>query len=150
MVDSMPLAMEARPHPTHFKVVKKDDNAWLSFGREAWEDVKNLVRIQNMAKASVPLLPPSQAYFLRENLKLRLLSARLSLLAHDQGAFREDLKTAQDWIRHYFDINSPEAKESLATLRLIYGSEINIDRMDINDSLNAIHEFRSSEERSVK
>ncbi|MBY0577857.1 MAG: uroporphyrinogen-III C-methyltransferase [Burkholderiales bacterium] len=144
LVDAMPLAMEAHPHPAPGKTGKKEGSVWLAFGREAWEDVKQLVKIQNMGKEEMPLLPPSQAYFLRENLKLRLLSARLSLLAHDQGAFREDLKTAQDWIRRYFDVNSAEAKESLSTLHQIYGSEINLDRMDINDSLNAIHDFRGS------
>ena len=38
------------------------------------------------------LLPPDQAYFLRENLRLRLLSARLALLAQDQAAFQADLE----------------------------------------------------------
>lgn len=150
LVDSMPLAMEAHPRPAPVKAEKQQSDAWLAFGREAWNDVKQLIRIQNTAKREMPLLPPSQAYFLRENLKLRLLSARLSLLAHDQGAFREDLKTAQDWIGHYFDVHSPEAKESLTILRQIYGSEINIDRMDINDSLNAIHDFRAAAERGAK
>ena len=150
-VDSMPLAMEAHPRPAPPKTGKPSDgNLWLTFGREAWEDIKQLVKIQNMKKEEVPLLPPSQAYFLRENLKLRLLSARLALLAHDQGAFREDLKLAQQWIGQYFDVNAQDTRESLATLHQIYGSEIAIDRMDINDSLNAIHDFRASGARGVK
>ncbi len=149
-VDTMPLAMEARPHPAPHHAENKGGSTWIELGREAWNDIKNLIKIQNMGKPDVPLLPPSQAYFLRENLKLRLLSARLSLLAHDQGAFRQDLRMAQDWIRQYFDTASPDAKESLATLHQIYGSEIAIDRIDINDSLNAIHDFRASGEWMVK
>lgn len=149
-VDSMPLAMEARPHPVAHAKETTGGSTWLELGREAWNDIRNLIKIQKVGKPAVPLLPPSQAYFLRENLKLRLLSARLSLLAHDQGAFRQDLKMAQQWIRQYFDTTSPDAKESLATLQQIYGSEIAIDRMDINDSLNAIHDFRASGEWTVK
>ncbi len=147
LADSMPLAMEAHPHPAPLKPERKEANVWLAFGREAWNDIRQLVRIQNMEKKEVPFLLPSQSYFLRENLKLRLLSARLSLLAHDQTGFRDDLKLAQDWINKYFDANSPEAKESLVTLHQIYGSEIAIDRLDINDSLNAIHDFRASREK---
>lgn len=149
LVDSMPLAMEAHPHPVQAKAEKGGD-VWLAFGKEAWNDIRQLIRIQNMGKEEVPFLLPSQAYFLRENLKLRLLSARLSLLAHDQNSFREDLGLAQKWIRKYFDISSPQAKESLSTLHLIYGSEIAIDRMDINDSLNAIHDFRAARELGAK
>ena len=144
-VDSMPLAMDAHPHPGPKKEVRDEKSPWLRFWKETWEDVKGLVRIQNMGKKEMPLIPPSQAYFLRENLKLRLLSARLSLLAHDQVAFREDLETAQDWIRGNFDLDSAEVKDALATLKQIYGSEIKIDRVDINDSLNAIHDFRSEQ-----
>lgn len=149
-VDGMPLAMEERPHPMPHKHEESKESTWLELGREAWEDIRNLIKIQNLGKPEVPLLLPSQAYFLKENLKLRLLSARLSLLAHDQAAFRQDLKMAQDWIRQYFDTASPDAKESLATLHQIYGSEIAIDRMDVNDSLNAIHDYRASGEWAVK
>ncbi|HQT26982.1 MAG TPA: uroporphyrinogen-III C-methyltransferase, partial [Burkholderiales bacterium] len=80
LVDGMPLAMEAHPRPAPVKA-KKEGNVWLAFGQDAWSDIRQLVRIQNMGKDEVPFLLPSQAYFLRENLKLRLLSARLSLLA---------------------------------------------------------------------
>ncbi len=149
LVDGMPLAMEAHPRPAPIQV-KKESNVWLAFGQEAWKDIRQLVRIQDMGKNEVPFLPPSQAYFLRENLKLRLLSARLSLLAHDQGAFRDDLALAQQWIRKYFDADSVQAKEALSILHQIYGSEIAIDRMDINDSLNAIHDFRVSREAGGK
>lgn len=144
MVDSMPLAMAAHPRPAQAKVEAKDASPWLKFGREAWNDIRQLVKIQNMAGKETPFIAPSQDYFLRENLKLRLLSARLSLLGHDQNAFREDLKIAQEWIRKYFDVNASEVQESLSSLQQIYGSEIAIDRMDINDSLNAIHDFRAS------
>lgn len=150
LVDGMPLAMEAHPSQQPVKPVRKEGNIWLAFGREAWNDIRQLVKIQNMEKKEVPFLLPSQAYFLRENLKLRLLSARLSLLAHDQNGFRDDLKLAQDWIRQYFDVSSPEAKKSLSVLNQIYGSEIAIDRLDINQSLNAIHEFRASRESGEK
>ena len=42
------------------------------------------------------LLSPPQAYFARENLKLRLLNARLALLSRNEAAFRSDLIAAQD------------------------------------------------------
>ena len=49
------------------------------------------------------MLLPQQQFFLRENLKLRLLSARFALLFHDQANFRADLTAADAWLTKYFD-----------------------------------------------
>ena len=71
--------------------------------------MKQLVRIQIMDKPDVALLSPSQAYFLRENLKLRLLSARHALLARDGPSFKADLDASMDWISRYYDNKSEPA-----------------------------------------
>ncbi len=75
-----------------------------------------LVRIENTEKQEMPLLSPTQTFFLRENLKLRLLSARMALLTRDEVSFRRDLKTAQEWIKRYFDIKSNESAQALGAL----------------------------------
>ena len=61
------------------------------------------MRIENTGKAEIPLLPPNQEFFLRENLKLSLLSARLALLSRDEVSFRQELKNTQLWTARYFD-----------------------------------------------
>src|SRR5262245_34822674 len=85
-VDSFPLAMEGRPQPETAASNAPDGSVWLRFWREAWSDIKQLVRVQQVDRPEVPLLTPAHAYFLRENLKLRLLSARLALLARDAAS----------------------------------------------------------------
>ena len=95
VIDSLPLAMEVRapdgrPPPKAPRM--RDANAWMRFTRELWRDMRELVRIEKMDRPDMPLLTPGQAYFLRENLKLRLLGARLALLAHDEKSFKADLK----------------------------------------------------------
>ena len=105
-IDSLPLALELRPTETANARTSKadaDSTAWTRFARELWHDLRDLVRIQNMDRPDMPLLTPTQTYFLRENLKLRLLSARLALLAHDEKSFKADLKAARDWVARYYD-----------------------------------------------
>ena len=75
---------------------------WQRFMREAWAEVKQLVRVQNMNQPEVPLLAPAQAFFLRENLKLRLLGARLALLSRDQTSYKADLQAGRDWLTKYY------------------------------------------------
>lgn len=81
--------------------------------REVWREFKALVRIRRLDKPEMPLLAPSQAYFLRENLKLRLLAARLALLQRDEAGFRADLAAARDWVEDSF---KPEDAVTLAFL----------------------------------
>ncbi len=103
-VDTFPLAMEMRPQPDAAAPVAADGNAWTRFWREAWSDLKQLVRVQQMDKPEMPLLTPSQAFFLRENLKLRLIGARL--VAHRarrgelQGGSQGGARLAEPLLRH--------------------------------------------------
>jgi len=74
------------------KKARSDEQPLARLSREIWLDMKQLVRIQNMENPDAPLLSPTQAYFLRENLRLRLLSARIALLRHDEVTYKADLK----------------------------------------------------------
>ena len=53
-----------------------------------------LLRISRIEQPEAALLAPEQSFFLRENFKLRLLNARLSLLSRQTDAARSDLVAA--------------------------------------------------------
>jgi len=105
------------------------------------------VRIQRFDRDEPVLLAPGQAFFLRENLKLRLLNARLALLSRDQGTFRNELKYAQAWIERYFDARDKAAQTALGALKQLSASEISIDLPTLNDSLAAIKTFKLGKEQ---
>ena len=109
-VDELPLGYQQRVANEVFAqaVPPKDETAWQKLLREIWQEVKHLVRIENTGKDEIPLLPPNQEFFLRENLKMRLLSARLALLSRDENSYRQELKTAQLWTERYFDGKSSQ------------------------------------------
>ena len=54
-------------------------------------EIRQLVRVRSVSAPEALLLSPGEAFFARENLKLRLLSARLALLQRDEPAFRADM-----------------------------------------------------------
>jgi uroporphyrin-III C-methyltransferase len=150
-VDSLPLAQD-----THIQVrqqtevVDPAESAWKRFWREVWQETKHLVRIENTEKQEMPLLTPTQAFFLRENLKLRLLSARMALLTRDEVSFRRDLKTSQEWLKRYFDIKSGQSEQALGTLQKLATSNIVIDLPNLSGSLEAVRNYRVSRERSPR
>lgn len=122
----------------------REGGAWRMLMHEIWDDMKHLVRIENMQKRELPLLSPTQTFFLRENLKLRLLSARLGLLSRDEKSFKHDLQSVQEWITHYFDTKSTGGALAITTLQKLRESNINIELPDISASLEATRNYRSS------
>jgi uroporphyrin-III C-methyltransferase len=151
-VDWMPLAYQQRAanEVVAQTVPPKDETVWQKLLREIWQEVKQLVRIENTGKAEIPLLPPNQEFFLRENLKLRLLSARLALLSRDEDSFRQELKTAQLWTVRYFDGKSNEAMRMSDGLKKLAASDISIELPDISPSLQAVRNYRLTRENEPK
>jgi uroporphyrin-3 C-methyltransferase len=71
-----------------------------------WSEVKSLVRVTRIEHPEAMLVAPDQAFFMRENLKLRLLNARLALLARQFDTAQSDLQAAQAALDRYFDRSS--------------------------------------------
>ena len=68
-----------------------------------WSEVKGLIRVTQIDHPEAMLMAPEQAWFLRENLKLRLLNARLALLSRQFDTVQADLRDAQTSLDRYFD-----------------------------------------------
>ena len=153
VVDSLPLAVNGRPREEgkpQEPVVR--DTApitslayWQHLASDFWREMRGLVRIQRFDREEPALLAPGQAFFLRENLKLRLLNARLALLAHDQWTFRSELKLAQFWVNRYFDNRETAVLAARESLDQLSAAEINIELPSLNESLSAIRTLRLGE-----
>lgn len=120
----------------------KVQDYWQSFSSEMWTEVKQLVRVRNVENPEALLLTPSQAYFARENLKLRLLNARLALLARNEGAFRSDMISAQDIITKYFDVRSKQAQTAQSLLKQVQSNNLSIEMPALTESLNSVRNFK--------
>jgi len=94
--------------------------AWGARGRilllTVWQEVKSLVRVTRIDDPEAMLLSPDQSFFLRENLKLRLLNARLALLSRQFDTAQLDLRDAQSVLDRYFDRSSRRVQLATETL----------------------------------
>jgi uroporphyrin-3 C-methyltransferase len=88
--------------------------AWA--GQRVWDEVKGLVRVTRITNPDAVLVAPEQAWFLRENLKLRLLNARLALLSRQFDTTQADLRDAVAALDRYFD---PSARRVVITTDLV-------------------------------
>ncbi len=149
-IDTLPLAQDERlPEPAPAQA-PRDEPAWLAFLRGAWNDVKALVRIEVSDRPAAPLVSPSQQYFLRENLRLRLLSARVALLSRDQASFKSDIDAASAWVKKYFDTRAKSVQAVAATLTQLGTTVIPADLPDVNDSLVALRAQKAGREHRAE
>jgi uroporphyrin-III C-methyltransferase len=81
----------------------KIGDAWSAIGERVWGEVRALVRVTRIDHPDAVLLAPEQSFFVRENLKLRLLNARLALLSRQFDIAQSDLRAAQLALDRYFD-----------------------------------------------
>ncbi|MDO8989952.1 MAG: uroporphyrinogen-III C-methyltransferase [Sideroxyarcus sp.] len=150
-VDGLPLAQDTRIRANEQAAAADPAaGAWKRFWRDVWLEAKQLVRIENTASQEMPLLSPTQDFFLRENLKLRLLSARMALLTRDEVSFRRDLKTSQEWLKRYFDAKSAPYAQAMGALQKLAASNIVIQLPNLGGSLEAVRNYRVSRERSAR
>ena len=102
------------------------------------QELRSLVRVSRIEDPDAALLTPEQSFFLRENLKLRLLNARLGLLSRQIESARADLGTAAWAMQHYFDASSRKTQTAAALLQQVQGQMRSLDIPRIDETLAAL------------
>jgi uroporphyrin-III C-methyltransferase len=157
-VDSLPLLVDGRTQsapsspsaPAAGDPQAATESAWRRAWHGVWEELKGLVRVQRLDAADPALIAPENRFYLRENLKLRLLHARIALLQRDEAAFRGDIKAAQSWLNRWFDVRQKPAASAAQTLAQLAGAAVNVELPTIADSLNAVRALKIPREKAVK
>ncbi|MFA9440347.1 uroporphyrinogen-III C-methyltransferase [Uliginosibacterium sp. sgz301328] len=109
---------------------------------DLWDEFRELVRIERLDRPEPALLSPQQAVYLRENLRLRLLSARLALLQRDGKVFNEDITQARRWLERYFDIDARPVAAMIAELKQIEGARLSVDLPSLNETEAALRSVK--------
>lgn len=89
---------------------------WMNGLMRMADEIKGLVRVSRIDAPEAALISPDQAFFLRENLKLKLLNARLGLLARQKETVRNDLGAAAVLVRRYAE---PQSRRTTQLLQLL-------------------------------
>jgi uroporphyrin-III C-methyltransferase len=148
--DTMPLAFEGKPRtaPVADEEVKRP--GWQSLFLDIWLELKQLVRVERVDRLEpVAIIPPENAFILRENLKLRLVNARLALLQRDTKTFREDIRQARVWIERYFEVRAKPTAEALATLGQLAEMETRLDLPKLDATLTALRSTKVNRGKTV-
>lgn len=108
------------------------------------DELEQLFRVRRVDAPDAMLLAPEQSYFLRQNLRLLLLNARLSLLSRNEKLFRVDVERAIDWMRTYYDGDDRAVAGAVAQLRQLLGTRIVLEPPTLAESLSAVRAARAA------
>jgi len=111
--------------------------AWLA------EEFGELVRINEVATPEALLLNSEQGRLVRQQLKLRLLGARIALLARSDKLFHSDIDSAQTLLALYFDGRHAAVANAAATLRQLNTAMLALEVPALADSHAAVRAARA-------
>jgi len=131
--------------------------ALLGLGPEGWtrrladwslvfQELGHWVRVRRIDRPDAMLLAPEQAWFVRENLKLRLAQARWALLTRNDAVLRFDLEQAVETLEHWFDRDQRLVAQAILSLGQIRSVSSNVPLPSIHQSLSAIRLVRAARE----
>ncbi|CBA04937.1 TPA: uroporphyrinogen-III C-methyltransferase [Neisseria meningitidis] len=143
-VFGLPLILDGVLKPG---VQVKNEAASASWWQNVWEKslgtLKGLVEIRRLENNDAMLISPEQAYFVRENLRLRLLDARTALMQRNSEVYQGDLNNAEAAVRQYFDAKSPATQSWLKELAELKELDVRMTADDgLKASLNAVRAYR--------
>lgn len=142
-LESLTLASDRVPGQVQ-PSTQQDPNTWRRLVREIWQELKGMIQLERLDQSTPPLLPPEQRFFLRENIRLRLLGARLALLQRDESTFLREIETAKNWLTQFYDAKDPRTRYILAQLDGLSKSAISVTLPDLRESMNQLAKYKLS------
>jgi len=103
-----------------------------------YQEARKLLRVSRIDRPEAALLSPEQTFFLRENLKLKLLNARLGLLARQMESARTDLGSANTMLNKYFDPASRKTQTTSSLLSQVQTQMKAVELPQVNETLAAL------------
>jgi uncharacterized protein HemX len=127
-IDTLPLHIDIERTRHHKKTDLAVDHTqpwWKQLGHSIWSELKALVEIRRLDRPQEALLSVDQVMLVRENMKLRLVSARIALMTRNQAAYTADLQALKKYLQTYFDQSHFSTKQAfdllhqLSTVQLV-------------------------------
>lgn len=115
-----------------------EEGKWEKAAGEAWQALRSLVVIRHQTEGEKAVLAPEQRYFLYQNLRLKLDSAKLALLRGEQAIYTDSLQSANQWTQDYFA--GAERDAMVQALTDLQAQKIAVALPDISGSLQWLNQ----------
>lgn len=137
---------EPRSNDVDMEIV--EDSTLEKLLASVWVEIKGLVVISREGEEALATLMPEQQYFLYQNLRLQLESARFSVLRRDTESLRASVEIANSWLSRYFKTSDKRVANLIESLSRMAVLELNPALPDISSSLESLRAYLKSQDIS--
>lgn len=151
-IDDLPAANEVgrgRPEAAPRENASAANSWWQRNWTVFLNEARSLLRVSQIERPEATLMSPEQVFFLRENLKMRLLSARLGVLARQYEAARADLAAASQSLNTYFDPASRRTQAAATLMQQVQGLTKSADLPRVAETLSALAALTATQARGT-
>jgi len=100
-------------------------------------DLNGLVSIRRVEQPVRAIISQGDAHFIKQQLKLRIEVAMLSLLQHQDDLFKQDLEDSKSWIKSNYEANE-QATQIILDIKELQNTPIHSDIPDVSKSLTML------------
>ena len=155
-LDQLPMVSSLSPNgPPGTDVAEQQSSSstierLTSSGLRGWNAMKQellaLLRVKRVDAPDALLLAPEQQYFVRENLRLSLMSARFALLSRNESMFKSDIDRSIKWLGQYYEGSAKPVSTASASLKQLAASKVIVELPSLAEALAAVRSQRSVRE----
>jgi len=145
-IDSLPIKpiAEEVAIPSTDRSVGNDTGGWRDLGFAIWEDLVDLVEVKDAELPDGILFDPESRYFLRQNLKIELASAKLAVLRRDSINLNFSIIVIKRTLETYYDLEHDAVKNVIKRLDAAQNLKLKPALPKITASLDVIREYRAA------
>ena len=145
--EHLPLLMDRlfkENTPTAIELSENQGVWYKNLWQTAKDNMGNLVQIRKIDNPDIMALSADQVYFIRKNIELRLLDARIALMQYQSAVYQDDLAAAIAEINRHFDTNHPTVKAWLAEAEQLKNTDISREQDGdmLKNSLSAVRKLK--------
>lgn len=149
--EDLPLASDSatRPLPTG-QPADEEISGWRDFLQAVWNELRQLVVIQREDSPPTELLAPDERYFLYQNLRIELASAREAVLRRDTRNLHASVELIRSWLERYFNTDAEAVSNIQEALAEMTTVELKPELPDISGSLESVRAWQRQHADSNK
>lgn len=117
---------------------------WEKLLASIWAEMRDLVQVSKRGEDRPATLMPQQRYFLYQNLRLQLESARYAVLRRDTENLHVSVGIIADWLNGYFDTSDSGVANILESMSRMSSLELRPALPGISSSLETLRAHRRS------
>lgn len=115
--------------------------AWQRLLRAVWQEFRGMFVITRTGTGAKATLLPDETWFLHQNLRLQLETARLAVIRRDTDTLHAALQQVRAWLNDYFNTGDTAVTNILQSIDRMSALELAPSLPDISSSLETLRSY---------